>query len=85
VRTLSKDFKGREVAEEDTFTAVREQGRWKLELANLARGALHITMAQTAAFNKITQQVRAGVFKDDISAMIAAANARRNVLQGAHG
>lgn len=85
VRTLSKDFKGREVVEEETFTAVREQGRWKLELANLAQGARQITTAQTAAVNAVVQQVRVGVFKDDISAMIAAANARRNVLQGAHG
>jgi hypothetical protein len=85
VRTLSKGFKGREVVEEDTFTAVREQGRWELELANLAQGARQITTGQTAAFNAVIQQVRAGTYKDDISAMIAAANARRNVLQGAHG
>ena len=85
LRTLSRDFKGREVTEEDVFAAVREQGRWKLDLAILARGARQITTAQTTAFDSIIQQIRAGVFKDDVSAMIAVAKATRNVFKGAQG
>jgi hypothetical protein len=84
LKTLNRDSKGREVSEEDTFTAVREQGRWKLDLTNLARGTRQITSAQTAAFNTVVGQVRIGAFTDDVSAMVALAKMEKSVLREAY-
>lgn len=77
MKTSSKDTTGRVIAEEDTFTAVREGGKWKVVLTNLAEGASQIAAARADIFAQVTNQVRRGDFKDRVSAMVALANAER--------
>lgn len=80
IRTLSRDHKGRQVSEEDSFAAVRERGQWRLDLLSLLRGSRQITAARTAVFSEATKEVYQGTSKDRLSAMIAVAEGERGII-----
>jgi hypothetical protein len=69
------------VEEDDTLPAVREggQGRrqWKLDLTGLARSATLSAASEASAYERITREIRAGMFKDRVAALIALLQAER--------
>jgi hypothetical protein len=77
LKTITKDTGGRLVTEENTFPAVKEGGEWKLELTELARGTKQAAAQRTSAYDGVTREIYAGVFKDRLSALIGLAKAER--------
>jgi hypothetical protein len=69
------------VEEDDTLPEVREggQGRrqWKLDLTGLARSATLSAASEASAYERITREIRAGMFKDRVAALIALLQAER--------
>jgi hypothetical protein len=69
------------VEEDDTLPEVREggQGRrqWKPDLTGLARSATLSAASEASAYERITREIRAGMFKDRVAALIALLQAER--------
>ena len=63
LKTSSKDLRGRVRTEENSFTAVKENGEWKLEWAEMAQGASHAAAGRAAAYERVTGQIRAAISK----------------------
>ncbi len=70
------------VAEENTLAAVRERGRWKLDLAALSLSVARFRAQQASAYERITREIRDGALTDRISALIALAKAERSASGG---
>jgi hypothetical protein len=68
LKSTSKVSESRTATEEDTISAVVENGEWKLELTDLTRGQIRAAVRQTAAIGQAAQEVRSGLFKDRNSA-----------------
>jgi hypothetical protein len=71
LRTTVKQMDGRTTTENDTFPAVQESGRWRLDLSDLYRGLAQRYAQHEAAYRRVTQEVRAGALKDRVSAGVA--------------
>ena len=82
LKTVTKTFGGRITTEEDTFPAVKENGAWKLDLADLTQGIIQRVARRTAAYEHVAEEVRSGAFKDRISVLIALAKAQRGLGEG---
>ena len=82
LKTITKNFGDQTATEEDTFTAVKENGEWKLDLSDLTHGIMRTAVQRAAAYKHVAEEVRSGAFKDRISALIALAKAQRGLRTG---
>jgi hypothetical protein len=80
LRTVRNDPAGHTVTQTETFRALREGGRWKLDIAQLALGKAQTFTSQASAYEEITDGVRAGRFNDQTSAFVALLSAVRYAL-----
>ena len=78
VKTTSTMRRAQVITDVRTFSAIREGGgQWKLDLVEMIKEGTRSVGARTSTYELVTQQIRAGSFKDRISAVVAAANAQR--------
>jgi len=77
LRTVTSGIREHTITKEYAFPAVVENGQWKLDLAAAELGVLHTYRRWQAAYERITQQIRAGAFSNQVAATVALVNARR--------
>jgi hypothetical protein len=77
LKTIAKGSNGRITTEENTFPAIQENGKWKLDLTDLILVLIQTAAYRASAYEHVAQDIRAGIFKDRISAQIALVKARR--------
>jgi hypothetical protein len=75
VRASTKNLRGGTKTEDNTLTAVREGSQWKLVLTDLANSIAQTATARASSYDQATQQIRAGVFTNRASALVAVAKA----------
>ena len=57
--------------DDHTFPAVVEVGQWKLDLTGITRSIIRTEMKWQAAYERVTQQIRAGAFTNQVAAFVA--------------
>ncbi len=63
LRTTTKDPDGRTATGVFRFPAVRESGRWKLDLTGVLQSRIHANQRLASIYRQVTASVRSGTFR----------------------